>query len=66
MSTEATQSSALDTLGSETRTFPPPVDFVRQATATDPARDEAGGTAVAVLGAATLENMISRGLASHA
>jgi acetyl-CoA synthetase len=36
MSTEATQSSALDTLGSETRTFPPPADFVRQANLTDP------------------------------
>ena len=37
MSTEATQSSALDTLGSETRTFPPTGDFVRQANASDPA-----------------------------
>jgi acetyl-CoA synthetase len=37
MSTETTQSSALDTLGTETRTFPPPADFVRQANLTDPA-----------------------------
>ena len=37
MSTETTQSSALDTLGSETRVFPPPPDFVRQANVTDPA-----------------------------
>ena len=37
MSTETTQSSALDTLGSETRTFPPPPDFVRQANVSDPA-----------------------------
>ncbi|MEA2662514.1 MAG: acetyl-CoA synthetase [Chloroflexota bacterium] len=36
MPTEATQSSALDTLGSETRTFPPPPEFVRQANVTDP------------------------------
>ena len=36
MPTEATQSSALDTLGTETRTFPPPADFVAQANATDP------------------------------
>jgi chemotaxis signal transduction protein len=36
------------------------------ATGTDPARDEAGGTPVAVLGAATLENMIARPLASDA
>ena len=36
MSTEATQSSALDTLGSETRTFPPPPEFVRQANVSDP------------------------------
>jgi acetyl-CoA synthetase len=35
MSTEATQSSALDTLGTETRTFPPPPEFVRQANVTD-------------------------------
>ena len=35
MSTETTQSSALDTLGSETRTFPPPADFTRQANASD-------------------------------
>ena len=35
MSTETTQSSALDTLGTETRTFPPPADFVRQANAHD-------------------------------
>jgi acetyl-CoA synthetase len=37
MSTETTQSSALDTLGTETRTFPPTGDFVRQANASDPA-----------------------------
>ena len=37
MSTEPTQSSALDTLGSETRTFPPPPDFVAQANVSDPA-----------------------------
>jgi acetyl-CoA synthetase len=37
MSTDTTQSSALDTLGSETRTFPPPAEFVRQANVTDPA-----------------------------
>ncbi|MDP9320704.1 MAG: acetate--CoA ligase [Chloroflexota bacterium] len=37
MSTDTTQSSALDTLGSETRTFPPPPEFVRQANVTDPA-----------------------------
>jgi len=37
MSPETTQSSALDTLGSETRTFPPPPEFVRQANVTDPA-----------------------------
>ena len=37
MSTETTQSSALDTLGSETRTFTPPPEFVRQANVTDPA-----------------------------
>jgi acetyl-CoA synthetase len=37
MSSETTQSSALDTLGSETRTFPPPPEFVRQANVTDPA-----------------------------
>jgi acetyl-CoA synthetase len=37
MSTDATQSSALDTLGTETRTFPPPPEFVRQANVTDPA-----------------------------
>jgi acetyl-CoA synthetase len=37
MSTDTTQSSALDTLGSETRTFPPPPEFVRQANITDPA-----------------------------
>jgi len=37
MSTEATQSSALDTLGSETRTFPPTGDFTRQANASDAA-----------------------------
>ena len=36
MPTEPTQSSALDTLGTETRTFPPPADFVAQANATDP------------------------------
>ncbi len=36
MSTDTTQSSALDTLGSETRTFPPPDRFVRQANVTDP------------------------------
>ena len=37
MSTDTTQSSALDTLGSETRTFSPPAEFVRQANVTDPA-----------------------------
>src|SRR5438105_5265690 len=37
MSTQARQSDALDTLGSETRTFPPPGGFVRQANVTDPA-----------------------------
>jgi acetyl-CoA synthetase len=37
MATDATQSSALDTLGTETRTFPPPPDFVRQANVSDPA-----------------------------
>jgi acetyl-CoA synthetase len=37
MSTDDTQSSALDTLGTETRTFPPPAEFVRQASAADPA-----------------------------
>ena len=37
MSTETTQSSALDTLGTETRVFPPPPEFVRQANVTDPA-----------------------------
>jgi len=37
MSSDATQSSALDTLGSETRTFPPSPEFVRQANLTDPA-----------------------------
>jgi acetyl-CoA synthetase len=37
MSTETTQSSALDTLGSETRTFAPPADFAREANAADPA-----------------------------
>ena len=37
MSTDTTQSSALDTLGSETRTFAPPPEFVRQANASDPA-----------------------------
>ena len=37
MSTETTQSSALDTLGTETRVFPPPPDFVRQANVGDPA-----------------------------
>jgi acetyl-CoA synthetase len=31
-----TQSSALDTLGSESRTFPPPPDFAAQANVTDP------------------------------
>ena len=36
MSANTTQSSALDTLGSETRTFQPPADFVRQANVTDP------------------------------
>ena len=36
MSTDATQSSALDTLGSETRTFPPPAGFVAQANVSDP------------------------------
>jgi acetyl-CoA synthetase len=36
MSTEATQSSALDTLGFETRTFPPPPEFVAQANVSDP------------------------------
>ncbi|HEV2009618.1 MAG TPA: acetate--CoA ligase [Candidatus Limnocylindria bacterium] len=36
MSTETTQSSALDTLGNETRTFPPPPEFVRQGNVTDP------------------------------
>jgi acetyl-CoA synthetase len=44
MSTETTQSSALDTLGSETRTFPPPADFVRQANATDPSIYERADT----------------------
>ena len=37
MSTETTQSSALDTLGSETRTFPPPAGFAGQANASDAA-----------------------------
>ena len=37
MSTEPTQSSALDTLGTETRTFAPPAGFVRTANAPDPA-----------------------------
>ena len=37
MSTEPLQSSALDTLGTETRTFPPPPEFVRQANVSDPA-----------------------------
>ena len=37
MSTDARQSDALDTLGSETRTFAPPPEFVRQANVTDPA-----------------------------
>ena len=37
MSTDTTQSSALDTLGSETRTFVPPAGFVSQANVTDPA-----------------------------
>jgi len=37
MSTQATQSSALDTLGSETRTFPPPPEFAGQANARDAA-----------------------------
>src|SRR5260221_244262 len=37
MSTDTTQSSALDTFGTETRTFPPPAEFVRQANVTDPA-----------------------------
>ncbi len=36
MSTDATQSSALDTLGFETRTFPPAGDFVAQANVSDP------------------------------
>ncbi|MDP9245299.1 MAG: acetate--CoA ligase [Chloroflexota bacterium] len=36
MSSETTQSSALDTLGTETRTFPPPAEFVRRANAGDP------------------------------
>ncbi|MHB8631485.1 MAG: acetate--CoA ligase [Candidatus Limnocylindria bacterium] len=35
MSTQKSQSSALDTLGTETRTFPPPADFARQANVTD-------------------------------
>ena len=37
MSTDARQSDALDTLGSETRTFAPPPEFVRQANVADPA-----------------------------
>ena len=37
MAAETTQSSALDTLGSETRTFPPPPAFAAQANVTDPA-----------------------------
>jgi len=37
MSTDTTQSDALDTLGTETRTFPPPPEFVRQANVSDPA-----------------------------
>ncbi|HEV2249597.1 MAG TPA: acetate--CoA ligase [Candidatus Limnocylindria bacterium] len=37
MSTDTTQSSALDTLGTETRTFPPPSGFVHQANVADPA-----------------------------
>src|SRR6266536_1747367 len=37
MSTETTQSSALDTLGTETRTFPPPAEFIGQANASDQA-----------------------------
>jgi acetyl-CoA synthetase len=37
MATETTQSSALDTLGTETRTFPPPPAFAAQANVTDPA-----------------------------
>ena len=36
MSTEPTQSSALDTLGTETRTFPPAPEFVAQANIGDP------------------------------
>ena len=36
MSTEPTQSSALDTLGTETRTFPPAPEFVAQANVGDP------------------------------
>ena len=36
MSPETTQSSALDTLGTETRTFPPPAGFVGQANVSDP------------------------------
>jgi len=36
MSTDATQSSALDTLGTETRTFPPAAEFSAQANAADP------------------------------
>jgi len=36
MSTDATQSSALDTLGTETRTFPPAAGFSAQANAADP------------------------------
>ena len=36
MSTDSTQSSALDTLGFETRTFPPAGDFVSQANVSDP------------------------------
>ena len=36
MPNETTQSSALDTLGTETRTFPPPPEFAAQANVTDP------------------------------
>ena len=36
MSTEPTQSSALDTLGTETRTFPPAPEFVAHANVSDP------------------------------
>src|SRR5258706_296888 len=37
MSTETPQSSALDTFGTETRPFPRPAEFARQANVTDPA-----------------------------